>query len=161
MPRMSKRDQWQQEQAKLKAHGFKWRFAGIIEGKNGLPQKQWQLYTPNGEPTSLVDALARIEQEEEWKEVEKWANFEASIHELHWAGYFSEAVTECEDLVTPAMHQEGESYVVLPAEVHITKEGDSTRYTLPSGSVLIMRDTLLYVEGEPGYDVPTPKASQH
>jgi hypothetical protein len=40
MARMNKQDQWQQEQAKLKAYGFKWRFAGIIEGKKGLPQKQ-------------------------------------------------------------------------------------------------------------------------
>ena len=67
MARMNKRDQWLQEQAKLKAYGFKWRFAGIIEGEKGLPQKQWQLYTKDGEPISKVDALARIAKEEEFK----------------------------------------------------------------------------------------------
>jgi hypothetical protein len=160
MARMNKRDQWQQEQAKLKAYGFKWRFAGIIEGEKGLPQKQWQLYTKDGEPISKVDALARIAREEEWKEAERWANFEASIHEVYWTGYFSEAVMECDELAMPAIHQEGESYVVFPAEVQITQEGGLTRYTLPSGKVFIMRDTLLYAEGEPGYDVPIEQGSK-
>jgi hypothetical protein len=44
--------------------------------------------------------------------------------------------------------------VVLPAEVQIAQDGDATRYTLPSGKVLLMRGDVLSVEGEPGYDVP-------
>src|SRR6266567_6714788 len=149
MVRQTKQDVWQQEQAKLKTHGFKWRFAGIVEGK-----RQWQLYTPEDEPISKVDALARIEREKEWKEAEEWARVEASIHWLHWNGYYSEAVQECDELAMPAMYGEGESSVAFPAEVDIIQEGDITRYTLPSGKVFIMRGDLLYAEGEPGYDRP-------
>jgi hypothetical protein len=76
---------------------------------------------------------------------------------LYWTGYFSEAVMQCDELVMPALHQEGESYVVLPAEVQIAQEGDITRYTLPSGKELIMRNTILSVEGEPGYEELNPR----
>lgn len=143
MVKISRQDLWQQETAKLKAHGFRWQFTGIVEGK-----KQWQLYTPDDKPVSKAEALAIIDRDEEWKEAEEWDRAMASIHTVYWEGYFSEAVLECDEMVIPATHQEGESYVGFPAEVQIKKEGDTTRYTLPSGKVFIMKDAFLYQEGE-------------
>ena len=38
--------------------------------------------------------------------------------------------------------------VAFLAEVQITIAGDTTRYTLPSGKVFIMRETYLFAESE-------------
>ena len=146
MAKISKQDQWQQESAKLKVHGFKWRFTGIIDGK-----KQWQLYTPEDKPISKAEALSYIEQKEDFEKAVEWAEIQASFHEIYWEGDFSEAVRECDELMMPPIYQEGDSYVVFPATVQITQEGDHiTRYTLPSGKVFIMKGDFLYQAGEPG-----------
>jgi hypothetical protein len=142
---------WVQENEKLKAHGYKWKFAGMDGAK-----KLWQLYTPEGEPINKAKALAYVAQEEEWEEEARWAEIESRLIERSWHGLYSEAVMMHPDVVS--MYQEGDSYVIFPEATKIEEDREPdtqsrgklimARYTLPDGTVFLFKDAYLATEQE-------------
>jgi hypothetical protein len=142
----NRRAQSEHERQLLQKAGYKWRKEIIPDGP-GVPE--WVLYDKSGKLVNKKEAIALVQQEEDFRDDMEAAEFDA--HSIHWHGLFSEAVAYHPLLTT--MHQEGDSYVWYPKGTRYEKDEATgiERYVLPDNSVLVMKDDMLSVEGGKGY----------